>query len=148
MRRNNFFGFRSARTLGVIPFPFVPWGNSRRKGLRRLAGVRFNFFFMGSRRFVRTCDFTFRKRRTLVVFGNDSLFFDFSILRKRRKRSHSRMVLQKIATKEKLEKYQYNEMQGKFGIRQKLEKTKYLGKRIGSTVWFHSTGGGNRILLA
>jgi hypothetical protein len=35
----------------------------------------------------------------------------------------------------------------KFRARQKLEKTKYLGKRIGSTVWFYSTRGGNRILL-
>jgi hypothetical protein len=57
---------------------------------------------MGSRRFVRTCDFTFRKRRTLVVFGNDSLFFDFSILRKRRKGSHSRMVLQENSDKRKI----------------------------------------------
>jgi hypothetical protein len=42
------------------------------------------------------------KRRTLVVFGNDSLFFDFSILRKGRKGSHSRMVLQKNSDKIKI----------------------------------------------
>jgi hypothetical protein len=69
------------------PFSFVPWGNSGRKRMCRLAGVRFNFFFRGSRRFVRTCDFTLRVRSTLVVVSDNSLFFDFSIFRKRRKRS-------------------------------------------------------------
>jgi hypothetical protein len=53
----------------------------------------------------------------------------------------------KIATKGKLGRYQYNEMQGKFGTRQKLEKTTYLGERIGGAVWYHATRGGNRILL-
>jgi hypothetical protein len=57
------------------------------------------------------------------------------------------MVLQENSDKRKLARYQYSEMQGKFGTRQKLEKTKYLGKRIGGAVWFHSTRGGNRILL-
>jgi hypothetical protein len=51
---------------------------------------------MGSCRFVRTCDFTFRKRRTLVVFGDDSLFFDFSTFRERRKRDKVWMILCKV----------------------------------------------------
>jgi hypothetical protein len=32
-RRINFFGFGGAGILGVIPFPFVPWRNSRRRRL-------------------------------------------------------------------------------------------------------------------
>jgi hypothetical protein len=36
---------------------------------------------------VRIRDFTFRARSTLVVISNNSLFFDFSFFRKRRKRS-------------------------------------------------------------
>jgi hypothetical protein len=85
-----------------MPFPFVLWGNCRRKGLRRFTGLRFNFLFMGSRRFVGTRDFTFRNRRTWGIFGNDAPFFDFSILRKRRKGSHSRMVLQENSDKRKI----------------------------------------------
>ncbi|KAK1606640.1 hypothetical protein QYE76_030313 [Lolium multiflorum] len=53
----------------------------------------FSFLFRGSRRFSRTCGFTIRDRSILVVFNDNSSFFDFSTFRKGRKRDKIWMVL-------------------------------------------------------
>jgi hypothetical protein len=89
--RNNFFGrrcagFGGARIVNFVPFSLVPWRNSGGEGVCRCGSLRI-FSFRRSHGFLRTRDFTLRARSTLVVVSDNSLFFDFSIFRKRRKRS-------------------------------------------------------------
>jgi hypothetical protein len=82
-----------AEILDFIPLSLVPWINSGRKGACRASGLRLGFFFRRSRGFLRTHDFTFRARNTLVVLLDNGTFFDFPTFRTRRKRSQNRVVL-------------------------------------------------------
>jgi hypothetical protein len=80
-------GFGGARIGDLVPFALVGWRNGGRERVCRGGSLRLDFFFRGSRGFLRTRDFTLRARSTLVVVGDNSPFFDFSTFRKRRKRS-------------------------------------------------------------
>jgi hypothetical protein len=84
-----------ARAFCVTPFPFLR-GNGGRNGLHGLRSLGFNFFFRGSRGFVRNRDFALRLRRNLGVLGNDRALFDISTFGKGRKRRRSLVVLDKI----------------------------------------------------
>jgi hypothetical protein len=99
--RNNFFGRRcaglgGARIVNFVPFSLVPWRNSGGEGVCRCGSLGFNFFFRGSRGFVRNRDFALRMRRNLGVLGNDCALFDFSTFGKGGKRRCSFVVLDKI----------------------------------------------------
>ena len=49
--RINFFGFGGAEIFDIIPLPFVPWRNSRRRRLRWCSTFGSTVFFRRSRRF-------------------------------------------------------------------------------------------------